>query len=205
MPKAIAIKKQGRVGKEAAIAQIQECLTRTNLMLVVDYRGLTVAEITTLRKKLRPLDGSCVIAKNTLAVRALAGTGWEAAAELMKGPSALLFGCGSDMKAFLAAYEEFQKVTKKTELRGGAIIGAALNPEQIKAVADLPSKEQLLAQIAGAIQAVPTKVAVGIKQVPTKVAIGINESFSQVFRAVGALKAKLEKDSQPEESTDQAA
>jgi large subunit ribosomal protein L10 len=180
---------------------MQELLGRTNLLLVVDYRGLTVAEITNLRKQLRPIEAQCLVAKNTLMRRAVKGTGWEPMLSLLKGPSAVLFGCG-DMKKLLTAYEAFQKESKKTELRGGAVIGAALNLEQIKAVVDLPSREQLFARAAGAIKAIPTRVGVGIKQVPTKVAIAVSESHTQAFRAIGALKAKLEKDNAPD---DQAA
>ncbi|WP_218080209.1 50S ribosomal protein L10 [Anthocerotibacter panamensis] len=201
MPKRTATKKQGRAAKEVTVADIQKTLERTNMLLVIDYRGLTVAEITNLRNKLRPLDASCLVAKNTLMRRAVAGTAWEPSVSLLKGPSAVLFGCGN-MKEMLSAYEAFQKESKKTELRGGAVEGAALTLEQIKAVVELPSKEQLFARAAGAIQAIPTKVALGIKQVPTKVALAVNESHTQAFRAIGALKSKLEKDSQP---TDEAA
>jgi len=196
MPKRYATKKQGRAPKEATVAQIQETLQRTQLLLVMDYRGLTVAEISNLRKQLRPIDAQCLVTKNTLMRRAVAGSGWEPSVSLLKGPSAVLFGCG-DMKKLLSVYETFQKDAKKTELRGGAVIGAALTLEQIKQVVELPSREQLFAKVAGALQVLPTRVAVGVKQVPTKVAIAVSESHQQVFRAIGALKAKLEKDSQP--------
>jgi len=198
VPKRTATKKQGRASKEVTVAEIQETLKETNLLLVIDYRGLTVAEVSELRKRLRAHKGKCLVAKNTLMRRAVAGTGWEPMVSLLKGPSAVLFGCG-EMKPFLAAYEGFLKDSKKTELRGGAVVGAVLTYDQIKAVIELPSREQLFAKVAGALQALPTKVAVGIKQVPTKVAIAINEAQAQPFRAIGALKAKLEKDSQPSE------
>lgn len=199
MPKRTATKKQGRASKEVTVAEIQETLKETTLLLVMDYRGLTVAEVAELRKRLRPIQGKCLVAKNTLMSRAIAGTVWEPTGSLLKGPSAILFGTG-EMKPLLAAYEAFQKDSKKTELRGGAVEGAALTLEQIKKVIELPSREQLFARVAGAIQALPTKIAVGIKQVPTKVAIAINEAQAQPFRAIGALKKKLE-----DESPDQAA
>ncbi|HBY77115.1 MAG TPA: 50S ribosomal protein L10, partial [Cyanobacteria bacterium UBA11148] len=63
-------------------------------------------------------------------------------------------------------YQDFQKATKKTEFRGGVMQGRALNQDQVKAIADLPSKEQLIAQIAGAINSIATKLAVGINEVP---------------------------------------
>jgi len=202
MPKRYATKKQGRAPKEATVAELQEILGRTQLMLVIDYRGLTVAEVSNFRRELRKIDAKCVVTKNTLMRRVVAGTGWEPAVSLLKGPSAVLFGCG-DMKKLLTAYQAFQKDSKKTELRGGAVVGAVLDLEQIKQVVELPSREQMFAKVAGALQLLPTKVAVGIKQVPTKVALAVSESHQQAFRAIGALKAKLEKDSQP--TDDQAA
>ncbi len=203
MPKRTATKKQGRTSKEVTVGEMQELLTRTNLLLVVDYRGLTVAEISELRKRLRPHEGYCLVAKNTLMRRAIAASAWEPTAQLLKGPSAVLFGCG-DMKALLTTYEGFVKDSKKTELRGGAVAGSVLTVEQVKAVVDLPSREQLFAKVAGALQVMPTRIAVGIKQVPTKVAIAVNESQAQAFYAIGALKAKLEKeDSAP--AQDEAA
>ena len=89
---------------------------------------------------------------------------------------------------------ELKKDLKKTEFRGGVMQGQALNEEQVKAIADLPSKEELIAQVAGAINSIATKLAVGINQVPTSVARGINEVPSSLGRAIQAVSKKEEGD-----------
>jgi large subunit ribosomal protein L10 len=78
-----------------------------------------------------------------------------------------------DLGGAIKAYQEFQKASKKTVLRGGVLEGRALTEADVKAIGDLPSKEQLMAQIAGAINGVATKLAVGINQVPSSIARGL--------------------------------
>ena len=75
-----------------------------------------------------------------------------------------------DFSGAIKAYQEFQKVTKKSELRGGVMDGKLLKEADVKALGDLPSKEQLMAQIAGAINGLATKIAVGINEVPSSLA-----------------------------------
>ena len=77
------------------------------------------------------------------------------------------------LRGALKAYQDFQKASKKTELRGGVMEGRALTEADVKAIADLPSKEQLIAQVAGAINGVAAKVAIGINQVPSSLARAI--------------------------------
>jgi large subunit ribosomal protein L10 len=78
-----------------------------------------------------------------------------------------------DVGGALKAYQDFQRATKKTELRGGVMEGRALTEADVKAIADLPSKEQLIAQVAGAINGVAAKLAIGINQVPSSLARAI--------------------------------
>jgi large subunit ribosomal protein L10 len=85
--------------------------------------------------------------------------------EFLAGSSAFLL-VKDDISGAIKAYQDFQKATKKTELRGGVMEGRALNQAQVKAIGDLPSKEQLMGQIAGALNALATKIAVGINEVP---------------------------------------
>ena len=73
----------------------------------------------------------------------------------------------------IKAYHEFQKATKKTELHGGVMEGKALSGADVKAIGDLPSKEQLMAQLAGALNSVTAKIAIGVKEVPTSIARGL--------------------------------
>ncbi|MGC8711038.1 MAG: 50S ribosomal protein L10, partial [Leptodesmis sp.] len=92
--------------------------------------------------------------------------------QFLKESSAFLL-IKDDVGGALKAYQDFQKASKKTELRGGVMEGRALTQADVKAIADLPSKEQLIAQIAGAINGVTTKLAVGINQVPASLARAI--------------------------------
>ena len=159
--------------KNEIIADLKKTLSESQLAIVIDYKSLTVAEITDLRRRLRPKGGSCQVAKNTLMRIAVEGNEtWQPMQELLTGTSAFLF-VQEDIGGAIKAYQEFQKATKKTELRGGVMEGRVLREADVKALADLPSKEQLMAQIAGALNGVATKLAVGISQVPTSIARGL--------------------------------
>lgn len=143
------------------------------MTVVIDYQGLTVAEITDLRNRLRPLGGTCKIAKNTLVRRALADQeAWSPMEEFLTGTTAILV-LKDDLGGAIKAYKKFQKDTKKTELRGGVLEGKSLSQADVEAIGDLPSKEQLMGQIAGGINALATKIALGIKEVPASVARGL--------------------------------
>ncbi len=180
-----------RENKAEVIAEIQELLKESQLAFVIDYQGLSVAEITDLRRRLRPTGSYCKIAKNTffrLAVEE--DDSWKPVQEFCKGTSALLV-VQNDIGGAIKAYKSFQKDSKKTALKGGVMEGRALTKEQVEAIGDLPSKEQLMAQIAGALNAVTAKIAIGINQVPSSLARGI--------------KAYAEKDDQQQPPEETAA
>ncbi len=159
--------------KEVVVSELKELLKDSQLIFVIDYQGLTVAEITKLRRKLLPVGGTCKIAKNTLMRIAVEGDeNWQPVQAFLKDSSAFLIA-KKDVSAAVKAYKEFQKESKKTELRGGVMEGRVLSKADIEALGDLPSKEQLYAQIAGAINGVATKLAIGIKEVPASLARGI--------------------------------
>jgi large subunit ribosomal protein L10 len=157
--------------KQAIVAELKETLSQSQLAVVIDYKGLTVAEITDLRRRLRPSGAECKVTKNTLMRIAIQDDpNWQPMAEICKESSAFLL-LRDDLGGALKAYQDFQKATKKTLIvRGGAMEGRLLTEEDVKAIADLPSKEQLMAQIAGAINGVATKLAVGINEVPSSLA-----------------------------------
>jgi large subunit ribosomal protein L10 len=159
--------------KQEIVADLKAGLSEAQLALVLNYQGLSVSEITDLRRRLRPSGTVCTVTKNTLLKIAVQeDENWAPLANLAAGSNAFLLVKG-DIGGAIKAYQDFQKATKKTELRGGVMEGQTLNEAQIKAIGDLPSKEQLMAQIAGAINGVATKLAVGINQVPTSLARGI--------------------------------
>jgi large subunit ribosomal protein L10 len=97
---------------------------------------------------------------------------WQALAPLLTGASAFLL-LKDDIGGSIKAYQDFQKATKKTELHGGVMEGKVLTGADVKAIGDLPSKEQLMAQIAGALNSVTSKVAIGVKEVPASIARGL--------------------------------
>jgi large subunit ribosomal protein L10 len=156
--------------KQAIVAELKESLSQSQLVVLIDYKGLTVAEITNLRRQLRPKGAECKVTKNTLMRIAVADDpNWQPVAEICKESSAFLL-LKDDIGGALKTYQDFQRVSKKTTIRGGAMEGRLLSEEDVKAIADLPSKEQLLAQIAGAINGVATKLAVGVNEVPGSLA-----------------------------------
>jgi large subunit ribosomal protein L10 len=159
--------------KQEIVADLKATLSESQLALVINYQGLSVAEITDLRRRLRPTGTVCKVTKNTLMGIAISGQdNWLAMEELLQGSSAFLL-VKEDISGAIKAYQDFQKASKKTELRGGVMEGRLLKEADVKALGDLPSKEQLMAQIAGAINALATKVAVGINEVPSSLARGI--------------------------------
>jgi large subunit ribosomal protein L10 len=159
--------------KEAIVTELKQNLSEAQMAVIVDYQGLTVAEITDLRRRLRPKGATCTVTKNTFMGKAIQGQEqWEPMTKFLKGSSAFLL-VKEDLGGAIKAYQEFQKASKKTVLRGGVMEGRALTEAEVKAIGDLPSKEQLMAQIAGAINGVATKLAVGINQVPSSIARGL--------------------------------
>ncbi|WP_199246086.1 50S ribosomal protein L10 [[Phormidium] sp. ETS-05] len=171
--------------KQAIVADLKQQLSESQMMVVIDYKGLSVAEITDLRRRLRATGASCQVTKNTLMRRAVEGdANWQAMQGLLKESSAFLF-LKEDIGGAIKAYQEFQKVTKKTEVRGGVLEGKALSEADVKAIGDLPSKEQLMGQIAGALNALATKVAVGIKEVPSSIARGLQAYADKDSKADG--------------------
>lgn len=157
--------------KQAIVAELKEKLSTSQLAVVIDYKGLTVAEITDLRRRLRTSGAECKVTKNTLMRIAVQDDpNWQPMAEICKESSAFLL-LKDDLGGALKAYQDFQRATRKTlTIRGGAMEGRLLTEADVKAIADLPSKEQLMAQIAGAINGVATKLAVGINEVPASLA-----------------------------------
>lgn len=165
--------------KQEIVSELKDLLNETQLTFVIDYQGLSVAEMTDLRNRLREKGSVCKVTKNTLMRIAVEGdSNWQPMQEFLKGSSAFLL-VKEDVSGAVKAYKEFQKVSKKTELRGGVMEGKALTKDQVEALGDLPSKEQLYAQIAGALNALATKIAVGIKEVPGSLARGIKAVSEQ--------------------------
>lgn len=180
--------------KGIVITDLKVLLSEAQLALVIDYQGLTVAEITDLRSRLRPTGSVCKVTKNTLMKIAVKeDENWKPMMKFLKGSSAFVL-VKDDVGGAIRAYQSFQKDTKKTEFRGGVMQGQALDESQVKEIADLPSKEELMGRFAGAINSLAIKLAVGIKQVPSSVGRGINEVPSSLSRVIGAMANTKEGD-----------
>ncbi len=159
--------------KKEIVAELKETLSESQLTFIIGYQGLTVAEITDLRNRLRPKGAVCTVTKNTfMGIAIKEEERWAPMEAILKGDSAFIM-VKDDIGGAIKAYQDFQKAAKKTEIRGGVMDGKLLGEADLKAIADLPSKEQLIAQIAGAINGVATKLAVGINEIPTGLARAI--------------------------------
>lgn len=159
--------------KKELVAELKTLLDESESAFVIDFKGLSVAQIGDLRNRLRDSGTVCKISKNTLLKRAIDGQEqWQELESLLTGTAAVML-TKEDIGSAVKAYKQFQKETKKTELRGGVLEGKLLGQQEAEALADLPTKDELYAKIAIAINAVATKVALGIKEVPASIGRGI--------------------------------
>jgi large subunit ribosomal protein L10 len=133
-----------------AVAEIAADLKGADVYYFVDYRGLTFAEATELRKRLRKVDADLKVVKNTLGKIAAANAGVEGLDELLAGPTAIAYVHGDPAKA-AKTIQDFIKEKKKAAIRGGKLQSSVLSASQVEALASLPSREQLIAQLVGAI------------------------------------------------------
>ena len=138
--------------KDAVIAEVQQLLTDTENLFVSDYRGLTVAELAELRGKLRESGASFKIVKNTLGGIAADKAGREPVKELMTGPTAVTF-CGDDLVGAAKALADFAKTHPQLEVRGGLLDASLIDQDGVKALASLPPRDVLIAQVVGTMAA----------------------------------------------------
>ncbi len=161
--------------KQQIVEELKGLLSEAEMALVLDFKGLSVKEMTDLRTRLQAANGVCKVTKNTLMRRAIDGDStWANLDSLLSGTNAFVLVKG-DVGGAVKAVQAFQKESKKSETKGGLFEGKLLSQADIKAIGDLPSKEVLMAQIAGAINAVATKVAVGINEVPSGLARALKQ------------------------------
>lgn len=147
-----------RPEKVAAVAEASEKMTSADAVFVSEYRGLTVAQLAELRRGLRTVGGDHKVYKNTLAIRAARESGKDVLTDLLVGPTGLTFVTG-DVAAAAKILREFAKANPLLVLKGGAIGASPLSAKDIEALADLPPREVVLAQLAGAFQAPLVKTA----------------------------------------------
>jgi large subunit ribosomal protein L10 len=171
-----------REEKAAAVELIKESLQNAQGSVLTDYRGLTVAEMNELRRKLREAGVEFKVVKNTLTWRAAKDLGLNDLEPILEGPTAIAFGL-TDPVAPAKIISEFAKSHKALEIKAGILEGTVIPLEKVKALADLPSKEQLLGQVAAVMQA-PIVNLVNVLQAPIR----------NLAYAVDALREKREQE-----------
>ena len=146
-----------RSEKEAVISDVTSLAAKAQTLVMAEYRGITVADMTKLRSAARSGGVSLTVLKNTLARRAVVGSSFEVAADQMTGP--LIYGFSVDAVAAAKVVSEFAKTNDKLVIRGGAFGGKALDVNGVKQLANIPPKEVLLAQLLGLMQSPISRTA----------------------------------------------
>ncbi len=168
-----------RLEKTSILNEITERLKASDCTIVLSYGGLTVAELYDLRKAILPMEGRCMIAKNTLIAKAAKDLGWEDVTSMLTGPSAVVTGKG-DVSELAKIVCQFVKTHNKAAVKGGALEKSALTAEDVDNLSKLPSKDQMRAQLLATFMAPATNL----------VRIFVAPAQSVLY----VLKAKEEKD-----------
>jgi large subunit ribosomal protein L10 len=140
-----------RPEKVAEVQDLEQRLRTSPVVILTDYRGLSVSEIGALRSRLREASLEYRVAKNTLLTRAAEQAGLTGLASYLVGPTAVVFG-GDDPGAPARILQEFIRQYRKLEIKGGMVEGQALGPEGVQALATLPGKRELIAKLLGTMQ-----------------------------------------------------
>ena len=164
--------------KSEKIDAIKANIDKAQVAIITEYKGLSVEEITKLRRELQKAGGDYMVTKNTLAKIAVKGTAYEALTDKLTGPIALAFGF-EDPVTPAKAVSKFIKDTKKCEIIGAVMDGKFLTEAETKALANLPSKSELYAKLLGSINS-PASGIVG----------SVNAVLSQLTRTMAAVRDK---------------
>ena len=150
--------------KEEEVKKLAEKMKQSSLILLTDYRGINVADVTELRKKLREVNGNYSVIKNNITRRALSECGIEGLDEFLIGPTAVITTEESYLDSLKAVYE-YAKNNEFYKIKAGVIDGKVVSSDELIALAKLPSREVLIAQLAGALLGNISKLAVALDQV----------------------------------------
>lgn len=156
------------IAKKAAIVdEVTEKFSAAASAVIVDYRGLTVEQVTELRKQLRDANVEMKVIKNSILVRAAEKAGLNGLEEVFSGPTAVAFS-NEDVVAPAKIIDEFAKTAEKLEIKGGIIEGKVASIEEITALAKLPNRDGLLSMLLSVLQAPVRNVAYAVKAVAEK-------------------------------------
>lgn len=154
-----------RANKEQLLAEYEQGLKTASHAFVLGYQGIKVPQVTALREKVRQSGGQYVVVKNTLALRAIDGAGLAPLKEQFVGPTAVVFTDG-DPVSLAKALTEFAKDVPAIQFKGGLVEGRTIAADQIKDIAALPSREELIAKLLFLLQSPITRFARVLAAVP---------------------------------------
>ena len=168
--------------KQQIVQEIKTLLNDAEMAVVLDYKGLSIKEMSDLRARLHATQGICKVTKNSLMRRAIEGeSNWSDLDSLLTGTNAFVL-IKEDVGGAVKAIQSFQKETNKSETKGALFEGKLLSQAEIKEIANLPSREVLMAKIAGALNGIATKLAIGINEIPS----GLARSLKQHSESSGS-------------------
>lgn len=167
-----------RAEKVAVVNEVRERLEAADGALLTEYRGLTVAELAELRRELSAAGGDYKVYKNTLVRLAVADTPRAEVGELLTGPTAIAFVRG-DVSAVAKALRDFARANPNLVVKGGVVGTAVMSAADVDVLAELPSRETLLAQFAGALSAPLQQLAGLVQALPRNLAYGIAALIDQ--------------------------
>ncbi len=167
-----------REDKKKVVQELHELAENAGFAVLTDFRGLNVAAMSELRNNLREADVVYHVAKNTLLTRAIEGTGLECLKDHLKGPCAIAFVEGDPVQP-AKVLTAFAKDSKNFEIKTGVLDGKEIGFDSIKALSDLPSREVLLGQMAGTMNAVPTGLVRALADMPRRLLNALNAISEQ--------------------------
>lgn len=166
--------------KKAVVAEVSAKVAAAQAIVVAEYRGLEVGSMTELRRQARKSGVYLRVLKNTLARRAVAGTPFEKLSDQMVGP--LVYGISGDPVATAKVLNDFAKANEKLVIKAGAMHNAVISAKEVKALASMPSREELLAKLLGTMQAPVAQFVRTLNEVPSR--------FARTLAAIRDAKAK---------------
>jgi large subunit ribosomal protein L10 len=192
-----------RAEKVAVVDEVRQRLEESAASVVTEYRGLTVADLAELRRNLRAAGGDYKVFKNTLVRLAIAGGPHQPLEDLLTGPTAITFVQG-DVSAVAKALREFSRANPHLIVKGGLIAGDVLSSGELGALADLPSRDVLLARFAGALQAPLAQLAGLLQALPRDFAYGLSALLDEKGGAPEASAPAAEADAPAEVAAPEA-
>jgi large subunit ribosomal protein L10 len=192
-----------RAEKVAVVTEVRERFDRAGAAILTEYRGLTVKDLATLRRSLRTAGGEYRIYKNTLVRFAAHDLGLDELDAFLTGPTAIAFvnpavdGRGGDAAEVAKTLRDYARLNPKLILKGGVLGHKVMSAEDTNALADLPSREVMLARVAGALAAPLQQFAGLLQAIPRNFAYGLKALIEQMGPGEGPVVAVPEAESEP--------